>query len=781
LSRGVRFVAALTFALLCAATVRAQPVLSVTADQPTVDLRPYVALHVDPQATASLDEILASADFERPHYGDLRPAFSRAAYWLRLRLHNPSNRTVLRELQVPPARLEEVSLFVADRDGRWHRQDAGTSQPFSERPLHQRLSTFLIELTPGQSQDLLLRVASRSAITLTPRLWQPDTLAARQQLELLADGLIQGMVGLLLLVALMLGWALRERAYAYTALYLLCCMLYEAGMRGTNFMLLWPNATDWAVRSLSTFGTLATLMQLLAMSRMLDVRRSQPVLYRVLALLALGAMACLSLCLWGDYRLGSAIGSLFNTLLFVIMATAVWRAWRAGHPMGMPWLGMLFAGGLGMLPRYAEVLGLLDNTALSEYAPLLTGLLGSVLVIAALLRRLQRQRAHEGLRLERAVRERTMELDEARARAERGDRAKGRLLGYLGHDLRAPLASMVQVARQLRPDAEFEPGRRAIEHSSLLALEMIDEMQHFARDPAYEARLEILPAPLYLHSLLEEIVAQSQALARAGGNRLTLGISPGLPEVVELDARRLRQVLVNLLSNAAKFTRGGHVVLEAGITADGRLALTVRDNGPGIAAEDLDRVFEPYVRAPSSNARPGIGLGLSIARQLVEAMGGEIFASSRPGHGACFNLRLPCVAAAEDEVQWPHVRPWLSPPVGEGQTALLLDSCCGARAALRERLVLAGFECLEAGSPEEAEPLMAALPVDLVVAEPALAGDINAWLGGWQRRRPGLAVLRCSRRHDPDDLGPPRLLKPVVDSEWWPALSAVLRQESALH
>jgi signal transduction histidine kinase len=764
--------------LLCLSPAWAQPVLDLAPGPSVLDLAPYLAMQVDPQAQARLADILATPGFAPPSPAALRPGYSASAYWLRFRLRNPSTQTQQRLLQVPPARLEEISLFVADGQGRWQRWDAGTATPFAQRSPPWRISTFALTLAPGQTQELLLRVASRSAITLRPRLWEPHALAARQQQELLGDGLMLGMMALLLLAALLLAGVLRERAYAYIALYLLCCMAYESGMRGTSFMLLWPNATDWAVRSLSSFGVLAMLMECLALSRMLGLRRSQPRLQRVLAGLALAQLIGLGWCLWGDYRLGSVLLSQVNTLAYLGMLMATWRAWRARHPLAKPWLGMLLAGMLGMLPRYAELLGWLPNTALSEYAPPLAGLLGSVLVLAGLLRRLQRQRARQGLRLELAVRERTLALDEARERAERSDMAKGRLLGYLGHDLRAPLASVVQVARQLSPDAEFEAGRRAIEHSSLLALEMIDEMQHFARDPQSEARLEILPAPLYLHGLLEDIVAQSQALARAGGNSLALRVAADLPAVVQLDARRLRQVLVNLLANAAKFTRGGRIVLEAGVADTAWLALAVRDNGPGIAPADLARVFEPYQRGPTEGFRPGIGLGLSIARQLVHAMAGEISVASRPGQGACFSLRLPRVDADEDEVQWPPARPWLSRPLGEGSLALLLDGSANARAALRERLVLAGFECLEAADRAEAEPLLSAQPIRLLVAEPALDPGWSAWLAAWQRRRPALAVLLCSRLHVPAAERPPRLLKPAAESEWWPALSGLLRHES---
>lgn len=769
----------LALLLMLSAPARAQAVLALQAQQPVIDLTPYVWLHVDPKGDASLADVLASRDFAAAQRHDLQPGYTPAAYWLRIRLHNGTQESIRRHLRVPPARLEEISLYARTDGMGWHRSDAGLSVPFSRRELPVRVSTFSVQVEPGQQVELLLRVASRSSINLRPQLWETAALALRHQRELLADGLMLGMMTLVLLLALALGFLLRERAYVYTALYVLSYMLYESGMRGTSFMLLWPDATDWALRSLSTFAILTTLLQVLALVRMLGLARTQPRLQRALRVVALANFLGVGLCVFGDYPLGTFITAQFNTVLLLAMIVGAWRARQQRHPLAKPWLGMLVAGMLGMTPRYAELLGLMPYSALSDYAPPIASLLGTLLVLGGLLRRMQRQKARQELKMEMAVRERTMALDEARERAERSDKAKGRLLGYLGHDLRAPLASVVQVARQLRTGQDFEANRHAIEHSSLLALEMIDEMQHFSRSPESEARLEILPAPLYLHGLLQEIVNQSQALARAGGNTLTLVIAHELPSVVQLDARRLRQVLVNLLANAAKFTRGGRIVLQAGVTPDGALSLAVKDNGPGIAEEDLARVFEPFVRAPTEAFRPGIGLGLSIVQQLVRAMQGQIAVHSRPGQGARFEVRLPWVTAQEDEVFWSPARPWLAQPIGEGHTALLLDHCAVVREALRERLVLAGFECLEASSPQEADALMQAHPVRLLVVEPELTDDMPAWLATWQRR-PRTALLYCSQWHAPTASGPPRLLKPAPESDWWVTLSGLMRREEAL-
>src|SRR6185436_10758333 len=109
-------------------------------------------------------------------------------------------------------------------------------------------------------------------------------------------------------------------------------------------------------------------------------------------------------------------------------------------------------------------------------------------------------------------------------------------------------------------------------------------------------------------------------------------LDASLPPVAALDARRLRQVLLNLLSNAAKYGQSGEVVL--GARVDGRqLVLSVTDEGPGLAPEELERIFDPFTRGRTVSAMPGLGLGLAIARQTMRAMGGELSGRSSPGQG----------------------------------------------------------------------------------------------------------------------------------------------------
>ncbi|MDC6167119.1 sensor histidine kinase [Paucibacter sp. XJ19-41] len=767
--------AALLWLLLCGPALSApQPWLALAeAGAGPQALNSALRLHVDrdasqgPAAIQALPESAWMAVDERR----LTPGYSSAAYWLRLQLHNPGSEPQLRWLLLRPARLESVSLYQAGpaSDGLLPRR-AGTDQPFAARELPLRESAFVLALAPGERQTLWLRVASRSAIALDLSLWPREALLHHEQTRLWLDGMVIGFALLLMVATLLMGLAQRERAYAYVALYLGAFVFYESGMRGTAFMLFWPQATDWAVRALGSFGVLAHLFELAALTRLLDTARFQPRWHRGMQALALLDLLALGLCFWGDYRLGTTLASLLNGGLGLLMAVACVRAVRQRRPLAWAWGAAVALHLIGLLPRVFSLLGWQPHSSLVDYAPPFVGLLGCLVVLLAMLQRVRRQRLQHEVALESAVQLRTRELLAASARAQASDAAKGRLLGYLGHDLRAPLASVVQLARRLQPDAGFEQDRRAIEHGSQLLLEMIDELQRFARAPTASAAPEVLAAPCYLHGLLLELHQQAQGLARSNGNRLRLRLAPELPSVLELDAKRLRQALFNLLSNAAKFTRDGQITLGADYR-EGRLCLTVADTGPGIAAADQALLFEPFVRPASSNGIPGLGLGLSIARQTVLAMGGSLELHSRPGEGCRFELSMPAPSAEEAQVDWPALRGLSAAPLLDQGLALVLDACDSARQALSERLSLSGYDCLQAASLAEAMALDTfGVEPALLIVEPASLprGDLQS-LAALRRRHPGMRLICCSARPAPDAL----LYKPAPEHAWWAAMQSL--------
>jgi PAS domain S-box-containing protein len=235
----------------------------------------------------------------------------------------------------------------------------------------------------------------------------------------------------------------------------------------------------------------------------------------------------------------------------------------------------------------------------------------------------------------------------ARSEAERANRVKSDFLATMSHELRTPLNAMMGYADLLLagiPEPIPAAAGQKVERIGISArhlLGLIEEILTFSRLEAGEERVEA--APVELGALVEEVMALTEPLAAARGLRFTVHApAPSLPDTLESDARKIRQVLINVLGNAIKFTDSGEVSL-AVEEVGGEVVFRVADTGMGIAPEHLESVFEPFWQAHAGSTRTagGTGLGLSVTRRLVRLMGGEVSASSEPGRGSTFVVRLP--------------------------------------------------------------------------------------------------------------------------------------------
>ncbi|GAB6041575.1 hypothetical protein JCM17961_22500 [Endothiovibrio diazotrophicus] len=240
-------------------------------------------------------------------------------------------------------------------------------------------------------------------------------------------------------------------------------------------------------------------------------------------------------------------------------------------------------------------------------------------------------------------------LREAKEAAEAGNRAKGEFLNMVSHEIRTPLNAVIGMADLLVESPLDAEQRRYVELSQRageVLLVLIDEILDFSRVESGEQALEL--APLELAALVEGALAVVSPQGREKGLLMTLEIAPGLPRRVVGDARRLRQILVNLLDNAVKFTERGAVWLNVERPksgGEGALRFAVGDTGIGIAAEQRVLVFQPFTQADGYVTRRhgGCGLGLALVDRLVSRMGGEIDLESTPGEGTrvAFTVRLP--------------------------------------------------------------------------------------------------------------------------------------------
>jgi len=328
------------------------------------------------------------------------------------------------------------------------------------------------------------------------------------------------------------------------------------------------------------------------------------------------------------------------------------------------------------------------------------------------------------------------EIEDKSRELEAASEHKSQFLANMSHELRTPMNAIIGVSEMLLEDArdlgrpdDVEPLERILRAARHL-LELINEILDLSKIEA--GKMELQLETFAVAPLVEEVAATLAPMAEKNGNRLDVQCAPGLG-VMRADQTRIRQALLNLASNAVKFTERGAVTITAAREAERErdwVVLGIADTGIGMTPEQTARLFQDFIQADASTTRKygGTGLGLAISRRFCRMMGGDITVESAPGAGSTFTIRLPAVVTDTGDVvseAEPAIaaRPLSArPPLANGAQILVVDDDPTVRDLMDRHLSREGFAVLTAASGIEALALArdvhpAAITLDVMMPE----------------------------------------------------------------
>ena len=294
-------------------------------------------------------------------------------------------------------------------------------------------------------------------------------------------------------------------------------------------------------------------------------------------------------------------------------------------------------------------------------------------------------------------------LTKAKVAAENANRMKSEFLANMSHELRTPLNAVLGFTQLLDNDKNLTDGQRekirTISHSGEHLLDLINDILDISKIEA--GKIEMHETAFDLHVFVDDIRDMFSLKAKKKGLNLDVEVLEGLPQYVKGDLGKLRQVIINLVGNAVKFTSEGGVGLVVGLDG-GRVRFSVNDSGRGIPANEIEAILQPFVQSSLTDHEGGTGLGLAISSRFVEMMGGHLEVVSEVDKGSTFSFDVPMMEtqerpeAEEGEIKAAAIK------AGTSVLALIVDDKLTNRLILKEMLEGVGFSTMEAENGQEA-------------------------------------------------------------------------------
>lgn len=579
-------------------------------------------------------EMISQADFVRSHFVRL-PAFRSLGYgtdthWFHVELGSEDGRPSHRVLTIGSPELEKLDVWVERRDGSFEMHALGYHRTYQGRPLT-RLSVLSLDTFPGM--HLYFRVRTTNAISVYAELLPAETFTSEETLANFFHGLYFGILLIAVALYAILGARLRDAVMVAYAGYVASQLLFHLGATGYLPMLL-AGQSAWLIDALPRVGWLgAAAFIVLMWDRLLQLKLTHPRIHRLYMFTVALNLVLLFFALQPSLVTNVVLlvvksANYLNVLNFVIAMCLLVQAWRRDHRA--EWMIYLIAfviPALGALVNTMTNQGFLTwNTVTAHFYQIAA--LVHVLVMSYGLALRLRQLQHD-----KAAAEQEIAIVTQRAKHQR------HFVAMLSHEFGNPLAAIDRAAQMLQLNSQHMPPKDT-QRLKLIrgnAATLSGFVESFLMTGALDnGALSLSRTPHRIPQMLNDIIRQQPAT-----NRLRINLKECFEGTFEVDSTLIGVAIGNLLTNALRYSPPDSPVDISATLRDAGLSILVADHGPGLNADEMDKLGAPYFRGTTALGKKGSGLGYHFTRRIVEAHGGALTARSGTGAGLQVEIFLP--------------------------------------------------------------------------------------------------------------------------------------------
>lgn len=676
---------------ILSATVQAS-VISIT-DQGQISFNNQFETYEDHEHQLSVESLVEAFDlnlWEPPNPRNTNVGFNDSSYWLTAQLLNENPKAVKRILELQYPLLDEVEIALVHKGDIVYRYQTGDKYSHNHRPLADRYFLFPIDIPVGESR-LFIRAATKGALNVPLKLWTEPALWQARAVSLLAQGSFFGILLVMCAYNGFLFFATRDRSYLYYVIYVAMFAAHQACVRGFAFQYAWPENLPWNDHVQDFFVIFTVTAALAFFKEFLSLSTQRPVLDRLLKLLIwgwilVGAVAVVldkTVLVWI-----SSMGTMVSVIVALACAVVLWiQGFRPAKLFLLAWLCLL----VSVLIYITKNHGILPSNFFTEYSLQIGSVIEVCLLSFALADRITYLKRNEQNATELAI------------RAESEITAKKDFLSKVSHEIRTPMngvLGMIQLLQITQLNGTQKRYADIIYRSAKALTNVISDILDYSK--MEKGKLDLQLSNMNVRELMRDMQSIFAKPAAEKNIEIVQEVDSKLPETIRVDEVRVRQIFINIISNAIKFTDHGSVKLIAKPLGDEYINFEIEDTGSGMSQQQVDKVFAEHVDGDPSHTE-GAGLGLVISRQLIELFGGELSIKATKQEGTSVSFYLPMVQPAEvsPEVS-DEAAPYTKPVRSYSKTILVVDDDVPSQEVVQSMLQRMGHRVCVVENGQEA-------------------------------------------------------------------------------